>query len=103
MLGIGLAISCIIGMILTSLIEAPGVGRQRSFNPRCRRGYGSFHSLNLCGKDAGIQEVAEDLRNHRPTILFVCCHDSVAANDMQIALSNLVVDETRGDGGIWSA
>ena len=35
---IWLVISGIIGMLVTSLIDVPGVGRQRSFNPRCRRG-----------------------------------------------------------------
>ena len=50
-------------------------------------------------KEANIDEVAKDLRNQAPTVLFVCCYDSEAAKCMQTALSKDAVNKTRGDGG----
>ena len=50
-------------------------------------------------KEADIDEVAKDLRNQAPTVLFVCCYDSEAAMRMQTALSKDAVNKTRGEGG----
>ena len=50
-------------------------------------------------KEADIDEVAKDLRNQAPTVLFVCCCDSEAAMRMQTALSKDAVNKTRGEGG----
>ena len=52
------------------------------------------------GKEANVDEVAVDLRNQAPTILFVCCGDREVAKNMAIALSKKGVDNApRGDGG----
>ena len=50
-------------------------------------------------KEADVDEVAKDLRNQAPTVLFVRCYDSEAAMRMQTALSKAAVNKTRGEGG----
>ena len=50
-------------------------------------------------KEADIDEVAKDLRNQAPTVLFVCCYDSEAAMRMQTALSKDAVNKIGGEGG----
>jgi len=63
-------------------------------------GFGSVECLYVyVDKEADIDEVAKELRNHAPTVLFVCCCDSEAAKRMQIALSKDAVNKTRGEGG----
>ena len=52
------------------------------------------------GKEANLDEVARDLRNQAPTILFVCCCDGQVAEEMKTVLSEQGVDNRpRGDGG----
>ena len=52
------------------------------------------------GNEADVDEVAADLRNQAPTVLFVCCCDSETAIRVRAALSKEAVNnETRGDGG----
>ena len=50
--------------------------------------------------EANIEEVAVDLRNQAPTVLFVPCYDEEQATNMQSALCKEIVNtNTRDDGG----
>ena len=77
------------------------VPRQTSHAPSTDQRPGAISCLYVyVGKEANLDEVAVDLRNQAPTILFVCCGDREVAKDMAIALSKKGVDNApRGDGG----
>ena len=68
--------------------------------PAVAEGVGSIACLYVyVDKEANIDEVAKDLRNQAPTVLFVGCFDSETALRMQTALSKDAVNKTRDEGG----
>ena len=88
--------------------EEAAVAAGSTDDPPIAAGSGTIVCLYaFVGKKADIDEVAADLRNIAPTILFVVCHDAPAAVKMKDALETEGVDtalsrgdgESRGDGG----
>ena len=76
------------------------VPRQTSHAPSTDQGPGAISCLYVyVGKEANLDEVAVDLRNQAPTILFVCCADMEVAKNMATALSKKGVGNApHGDG-----
>ena len=81
--------------------EVPGPTVSHSDAPSTDQSPGNIACLYVYVDDeANVDEVAVDLRNQAPTILFVCCSDGEVAKSMAIALSKAGVDnKPRGDGG----
>ena len=85
---------------MASQSEAPSTDEPPSAVAE-KTGNGSIACLYAyVGKEANLDEVARDLRNQAPTILFVCCCDGQVAEEMKTVLSEQGVDNRpRGDGG----
>ena len=81
--------------------EVPGPMVSHSDEPSTNQGPGTIACLYVyVREEANVDEVAVDLRNQAPTILFVCCSDGEVAESMATALSKAGVDnKPRGDGG----